>query len=55
MAGGQVRKKREGAVEMKEKSKGEMREIHYEFRTSVLNSIGLCAFLQLQSTGLANK
>lgn len=51
-----MRKKREQMeVEMKEKRKGETREIHYESKMSTLNLIGLCAFPQLQSTGLADK
>lgn len=51
-----MRKKRESmGVEMKERRKGEMKEIHHEFRMSTLDSIGMCAFLHLQSTGLADK
>lgn len=40
---------------MKEKRKGETREPDAEFRVSMLNLIRLCAFPQLQGTGLADK
>ena len=40
---------------MKKKRKGEMRGIHCAFRAGVLNLPCLCAFLQLQSIGLADK
>lgn len=56
MAGRKVRKKKEEREdEMKEKRKGEMREIHYEFTMSMLIKFDRCAFPQLQSTGQANK
>ena len=40
---------------MKKKRKGEMKGIHYAFRAGVLNLPCPCAFLQLQSIGLADK
>lgn len=42
-------------ADMEERRKEEMKEVHYEFRMSTLDSIGTCAFLHLQSTGLADK
>ena len=40
---------------MNKKRKGEMRGIHYAFRAGELNLPCPCAFLQLQSIGLADK